>query len=109
MTATINEKGETMGTFDKYLDKAGSMASGLAGQAEKTGRVAQAQLKLRSLQGDAKDANAELGALVFGLAERGELSHPELGPALDKVRAAAALVREKEQEIASLKAEGKSD
>ena len=64
MTATINEKGETMGTFDKYLDKAGSMASGLAGQAEKTGRVAQAQLKLRSLQGEAKDANAELGALV---------------------------------------------
>jgi hypothetical protein len=71
--------------------------------------VAQAQLKLHSLQSDAKDANAELGALVFGLAERGELSHPELGAALDKVRAAAALVREKEEEITRLKAEGKSD
>jgi hypothetical protein len=109
MTATTDEKGDTMGTFDKYLDKASSMASGLAGQAEKTGRVAQAQIKLRSLQGEAKDANAELGALVAGLVERGELSHPELEPALDKARAAAALVREKEEEIARLKAEGKSD
>jgi hypothetical protein len=98
-----------MGTFDKYLDKASTMASGLAGQAGKTSRVAQAQLKLRSLQGEAKDANAELGTLVLGLAGRGELSHPELEPALDKARAAAALVREKEDEIARLKAEGKSD
>jgi len=98
-----------MGTFDKYLDKASSMASGLAGQAEKTGRVAQAQLKLRSLQGDAKDANAALGALVMGLVERGELAHPELEPALDKARAAAALVREKEEEIAHLKAEDKAE
>ena len=109
MTATTDEKGETMGTFDKFMEKASGVASGLAGEAEKTGRVAQAQLKLRSLQGDAKDANAELGSLVLGLAERGELSHPELEPALDKARAAAALVREKEEEIARLKAEGKSD
>lgn len=98
-----------MGTFDKFIEKASGVASDLASEAGRGSRVAQAQLKLHSLQGDAKDANAELGALVFGLAERGELSHPELAPALDKARAAAALVRAKEEEIAQLKTEGKSD
>jgi hypothetical protein len=109
MTPTAIDKGEAMGTFDKFIEKASGVASDLASEAGRGSRVAQAQLKLHSLQGDAKDANAELGALVFGLAERGELSHPELAPALDKARAAAALVRAKEEEIAQLKTEGKSD
>ncbi|HJW74242.1 MAG TPA: hypothetical protein VJ787_01045 [Thermoleophilia bacterium] len=98
-----------MGTFDKFLEKAGGMASDLASDAGRTGRVAQAQIKLRSLQGDVKEARAELGAVTFGLAERGEISHPELEPVLGKVRAAEALVREKETEIARIKAESKSE
>jgi ATP/maltotriose-dependent transcriptional regulator MalT len=94
-----------MGTLDKWLEK----ASGVASDAGRTGRVAQAQIKLRSLQGDLKDARAELGAVAFGLADRGDISHPELEAALTKVRTAEALVREKEAEIGQIKAEGKSE
>jgi len=75
-----------MGTFDDLKARATQMASELAAGAQKSGKLAQAQLKLSSLQKDAQAARASLGGLAYQLASRGEISHPELTEPLEKVR-----------------------
>lgn len=95
-----------MGFFDD-LKKA---ASNVASDAGKAGRVAQAQIKLKSLQGDAADAIKELGAIAYDLVVRGAIAHVELDGPVAKVREAQALVTAKEAEIADLRAQvGASD
>jgi hypothetical protein len=106
MAAASNDEGGSMGTFDDLKARATQMANDLAAGAQKSGKLAQAQLKLSSLQKDAQAARTSLGGLTYGLASRGEISHPELAEALEKVRAADELVRAKEQEIAQVKSEG---
>jgi hypothetical protein len=105
-----------MGLLDKMKERATELADvakeragDLAGDASRAGKVAQAQLKLRSLQGDLDDANKRLGAVAYDLVQRGELAHAELAGPADEVRRAEAKVREKEDEIARLRAEGPSD
>jgi hypothetical protein len=90
-----------MGFFDSIKDK----AEDLAGDAERAGKVGAAQVKLKSLQGDVKEAMEKLGREAFELIEKGELTHPGLDAAIAKVRDAKKIVADKETEIKTLKAE----
>jgi hypothetical protein len=49
-----------------------------------------------------------MGALVYDLMERGELSHPGLGAAQSMISEAQAQVAAKEAEIEALKAEART-
>jgi hypothetical protein len=89
-----------------FLDDLKKAATNVASDAGKASKIAQAQLKLKSLQGDVASAQKELGAVAYDLAARGAISHAELEAPLAKVREAQALVAEKEAEIAELRAQG---
>ncbi len=90
-----------MGIFDSIKDK----AEDLAGDAERAGKVGAAQVKLRSLKGDVSEAMEALGREVFGLVEKGELTHAGLDAVVAKAREAKKAVAEKQAEIERLKAE----
>jgi hypothetical protein len=83
-------------------------ASTVGSEAGKAGRVAQAQMKLKSLQGDVGEAEKELGQATFAQLESGQLQAPGLETQIGKVREAKAAVAAKEAEIAAIKAEGES-
>jgi hypothetical protein len=91
-----------MGIFDTMKDKAGDLAD----DAGRAGKIAAAQVKLKSLQGDVEKAIGYLGHEAFDLIDRGELVCPGLDPATARVREARQLVADKEAEIAALRAEG---
>ena len=91
-----------MGFFDTVKSKAGDLAA----DAERAGRVTAAQGKIAVLQQDLKKAERELGQKAFALAARGELDHPELAPAIERVRAAQGAIDAKEAEIGGLRATG---
>jgi hypothetical protein len=90
-----------MGFFDTVKDKAGVLAA----DAGRAGRVTAAQARLAVLQNDLRKAERELGHAAFALAERGQLDHPDLAHALERLRAASAEVSAKEAEIAALRNE----
>ena len=90
-----------MGIFDSMKGK----AADLADDAGRAGKVAAAQVKLKSLQGDVDGALTELGRKAFGLVEEGELDHASLEAAVAKVREARQLVADKKAEIDGLRAE----
>jgi uncharacterized protein YjbJ (UPF0337 family) len=90
-----------MGIFDTIKDKAGDLAD----DAGRAGKVTAAQVKLKSLQGDVKEAIGQLGHEAFKLIEKGELTHPGLEPAIARIRDAQKLVADKEAEIEKLRAE----
>lgn len=90
-----------MGFFDSVKDKAGALAA----DAERAGKVTAAQARLVVLQNDLKKAERELGHVAFSLTERGELDHPALVHAVERVRATVTDVRTKEAEIAALRGE----
>lgn len=94
-----------MGFFDKVKEKASEVASD-AGRATK---VAQVQLKVKSLQGEVENAKKEIGVIAFDLIDKGELSNPAFDATLAKIRATQAQIEEKEAEIAALKAEGSAE
>ena len=89
-----------MGIFDTIKDKAGDLAE----DAGRAGKVGAAQVKLKSLQGDVKDAMEALGREAFELVEKGDLVHPGLDAALARVRDAQKLVEAKKSEIEAIKA-----
>ena len=91
-----------MGFFDKVKEKAGEIADD-AGRATK---VAQAQMKLKSLQGEVEAAKKELGDVAFQLVAGGELAHAGLEAPVAKIREALGRVADKEAEIAAIKAAG---
>ena len=91
-----------MGFFDTVKSKAGDLAA----DAERAGRVTAAQTKIAVLQQDLKKAERELGHRAFALAVRGELDHPELTLAIERVRAAQGAIDAKEAEISGLRAPG---
>lgn len=91
-----------MGFFDKVKEKAGD----IAGDTARAGKVAQAQMKIKSLNGDIEKAKAEIGAAALELIEKGELSNPAFSDGLAKVTEARAAIAAKEAEIAELKAQG---
>ena len=84
-----------MGFFDKVKEKAGEIADD-AGRATK---VAQAQMKLKSLQGDVEAAKKELGDVAFQLVAGGELAHAGLEAPVSKIREALALVADDDPEM----------
>jgi hypothetical protein len=88
-----------------FLDDLKKAATNVASDAGKAGKVAQAQIKLKALQGDVSDAHKELGIVAYDLVVRGAIAHPELDAAVAKVREAQALVAEKEAEIAEIRAQ----
>jgi hypothetical protein len=88
-----------------FLDNVKKAATNVASDAGKASKVAQAQLKLKSLQGDVAGAQKELGAIAYDLVARGAVSHVEMEAPVAKVREAQALVAEKEAEIAELRAQ----
>jgi|GEM_PF-3545737 len=104
-----------MGIFDDVKKAAATVAGevkeagkAVGAEAGKAGRVAQAQVKLRSLQGEQGDAEKELGQAAYDLAESGQLATPALEEAVAKVREARAAVAVKEAEIEAIKAEERS-
>ena len=90
-----------MGFFDSVKNKAGALAA----DAERAGKVTAAQARLVVLQTDLKKAERELGHAALSLIERGDLDHPDLAHAVERVRATAEDVRAKEREIAELRGE----
>ena len=90
-----------MGFFDTVKGKAGALAA----DAERAGKVTAAQARLVVLQNDLKKAERELGHAAYALAERGELDHPDLTHAIERLRGTSAEVRAKEAEIAALRGE----
>ena len=90
-----------MGFFDTVKGKAGALAA----DAERAGKVTAAQARLVVLQNDLKKAERELGHAAYALAERGELAHPDLTHAVERLRGTSAEVRAKEAEIAALRGE----
>ena len=90
-----------MGFFDTVKDKAGALAA----DTQRAGKVTAAQARLVVLQNDLKKAERELGHAAFALAERGELDHPDLAHAIERLRATMAEVHGKEAEIAALRGE----
>ncbi len=99
-----------MGGFDE-IKKAGSAAgSAVTEGAAKVVKLSQVEIekhRLKSLRVYLASAQQEMGALVYELLERGELSNPELEACQMTISEALALVAEKEAEIATLKAEAK--
>jgi hypothetical protein len=94
-----------MGFLDKVKEKASEVASD-AGRATK---VAQAQMKVKSLQGEIEHAKKDLGDVAFDLIEKGELTNVAFDEPLAKIRATQVQIDEKEAEIAALKAEGSAE
>ena len=90
-----------MGFFDTVKGKAGALAA----DAERAGKVTAAQARLVVLQNDLKKAERELGHAAYALAERGDLDHPDLTHAIERLRGTTAEVRAKEAEIAALRGE----
>ena len=99
-----------MGIFDE-IKKVGSAAgSAVSEGAAKVGKLSQVEIekrKLKSLQDEVASAQQEMGALVYDLMERGELSHPGLGAAQSMISEAQAQVSAKEAEIEAMKAEAR--
>ena len=92
-----------MGIIDDLKKTGSSVAEGTG----RTAKVAQAQLKLKSLQRDVATAQKALGAVAYDLLERGDLANAELDAPLAKTKDALALLAAKEAEITALKTEGK--
>ena len=90
-----------MGFFDTVKGKAGALAA----DAERAGKVTAAQARLVVLQNDLKKAERELGHAAYQVAERGDLDHPDLTYALERLRATTAEVHAREAEIAALRGE----
>lgn len=90
-----------MGFFDTVKGKAGALAA----DAGRASRVTAAQARLAVLQNDLRKAERELGHAAYALAERGQLDHPDLAHAIERLRAIASEVSAKEAEIAALRNE----
>jgi hypothetical protein len=88
-----------MGLFDTVKAKAGELAA----DAERAGKVAAAQARLVTLQGDVRRAERELGQAAFALMEQGEPLHPDLEDAAVTLAEARRALAEKEREIAELR------
>ena len=88
-----------MGFFDKVKETASQAASETGRQA----KIAQAQMKVKSLQGDVDKAKKELGDVAFDLIDKGEVANPGFDAPMAKIREAMAEVAAKEAEIESLR------
>ncbi len=89
-----------------FLDTVKGTASSLAADAGRAGKVANAQVKLVSLQGDVRKAERDLGRAALRLADAGELDAELLAEELARLRAADEAMHAKEAEIAAIRAAG---
>jgi hypothetical protein len=88
-----------LGLFDTVK----ATARGLAGDAERAGKVTAAQAQIVALRNDVRKAERELGHRTFALVERGELSHPDLEAAAVALAEMHEALAEKKREIAELR------
>lgn len=88
-----------MGFLDTVKGKAGAIVA----EAERAGKVTAAQARLVVLQNDLRKAERELGHTAFTLAQGGDLDHPGLSRAIERLRDITAEVLAKEAEIATIR------
>jgi hypothetical protein len=93
-----------MGFLDKIKQQATEVATTVVDKTQETAKVGQAQIQLRNLRGEERDALAALGREALRLYEDGSLSDTSAAAALDALVAAVHDVRSritaKEAEIA---------
>ena len=88
-----------------FLDNVKKGASKAASDAGRAAKVGQAQMKVKSLNGDIEGVKKEMGVVTYDLIDKGELSNSAFDEHIAKIRAIQAQIVEKEAEIAALKAE----
>lgn len=92
----------------RFFDTAKAKASDVAVDAERTGRLAAARIKLIALQNDLKKAERELGQATFEMIERRSPDQQALTAAIARVQAAHAAITAKEAQIAELRAQAEA-
>lgn len=92
----------------RFFDTAKAKASDVAVDAERTGRLAAARIKLIALQNDLKKAERELGQATFEMIERRSPDQQALTAAIARVQAAHAAITAKEAQIAELREIGRA-
>jgi hypothetical protein len=85
-----------MGFLDKIKQQATDVATTVVEKTQETAKSGQAQLQLRSLKGEEKEALADLGAAMIALAE----APPSLSDQIARVHDIRDKIAAKEQEIA---------
>lgn len=88
-----------------FLDKMKETAGDIADDTVRAGKLAQAQLKLRSLQGELDAAIKEFGTVAHGLFATGAIAHADLDGPGRRIAVAEQAIVDKNAEIAALKAE----
>src|SRR3954464_12789458 len=88
--------GGCMGFLDKIKQQATDVATTVVEKTQETAKSGQAQLQLRSLKGEEKEARADLGAAMIALAE----APPSLSDQIARVHDIRDKIAAKEQEIA---------
>ena len=92
-----------MGFLDKIKQQATDVATTVVEKTQETAKTGQAQMQLRSLKNEEKDALADLGAAMMALGE----TPASLSDQADRVRQVRLRIAEKESEIAEVReAEG---
>lgn len=89
----------------RFFDTAKAKAGDVAVDAERTGRLAAARIRLIALQNDLKKAERELGQATFEMIERRAPDQQALTAAIARVQAAHAAIAAKETQIAELRAQ----
>lgn len=96
-----------MGFFDKIKQQATEVATVVVDKTQETAKVGQAQMQLRSLKGEERDALAALGREALRLHDEGSLSDAAAAGGLDELATAVHDIRgrlaDKEQELARAK------
>ena len=88
-----------------FLDNVKKGASKAASDAGRAAKVGQAQMKVKSLNGDIEGVKKEMGVVTYDLIDKGELSNSAFDEHIARIRAIQAQIAEKEAEIVALKAE----
>jgi predicted nucleic acid-binding Zn-ribbon protein len=90
-----------MGFLDKIKQQATDVATTVVEKTQETAKSGQAQLQLRSLKGEEKEALADLGAAMIALGE----APPSLSDQITRVHDIRDKIAAKEQEIADAREE----
>lgn len=88
----------------RFFDTAKAKAGDVAVDAERTGRLAAARIRLIALQNDLKKVERELGQATYEMIEHHAPDQTALTAAIARVQAAHAAIAAKEAQIAELRA-----
>jgi hypothetical protein len=87
----------------RFFDTAKAKAGDVAVDAERTGRLAAARIRLIALQNDLKKAERELGQATYEMIEHHAPDQSALTAAIARVQAAHTAIAAKEAQIAELR------